>query len=157
MTIFSDGRDILAVIDTMIFVPAIAGAPDEASFYSMAIKKCWKFVFSTEISEQYQSIMRLYGYPGAAVQMELGKLYSMNKYRESKHDPALVPSHIAPRKDRHIVAPCLEGIANVLVTEDGGILEKAPAILAATGAVTLNLAAASAKLKTMRDCLSAAY
>jgi predicted nucleic acid-binding protein len=157
MTIFGDDRDILAVIDTMIFVPAIAGAPEESRFYSTAIQKCWKFVFSIPISEQYQKIMHLYGYPGAAVQLELSKLSLMNKYRESTFDPENVPPNLAPRKDRHIVAPCLNGQANLIVTDDEGILEKADAIRVATGGLVLSLSQASLELKTMRNCLPSAY
>jgi hypothetical protein len=89
--------------------------------------------------------------------MELSKLYTMNKYRESDHDPELVSTHLAPRKDRHIVAPCLEGLANVLVTEDGGILERASKILELTGAKTFSLAAAFKELDLMKDCLPPAY
>src|SRR5690242_1736359 len=101
MTIFKDNRQIFAVIDTMIFVPAISCAPNEARLYALAIQKCWKFVFSEPIAEQYQSVMHRYGYPGVAVQMELSKLSAMNKYRFSYLSPDAVSLDIAPRKDRH--------------------------------------------------------
>lgn len=157
MTIFKDDRQIFAVVDTMIFVPAISGAPEEAAFYISAIQKCWKFVFSEPISEQYQKIMHLYGYPGTAVQLELSKLFAMNKYRESTFDPEKVGLNLAPRKDRHVVAPCLERVANVLVTEDGGLLCHADVIRAASGAVVLSMSEASQELRIMRSCLPEAY
>src|SRR5579859_1050160 len=83
MTIFPKNSETLAVIDTMLFVRAVASLPEEARFYAMAIRKCWKFVFSVHITDQYQEVINKYGHPGSVIQLELSKLQVMNKYRTS--------------------------------------------------------------------------
>src|SRR5260370_11677475 len=130
--------DIRAVIDTNIFVRALACLEPESTFYTSAIRICWKLVISEHIAEEYRRVINEYGYPAVAVIHEINKLHSINKYRPSKADPNTVSSDLAPRKDRHIVAPCLEGRANLIVTHDGGIHEKKEKIAAATGAEVLH-------------------
>jgi predicted nucleic acid-binding protein len=154
MTILPKNREIFAVLDTMVFVRAVASLPDEARFYAMAIRKCWKFVFSDHITEQYQAVMNKYGHSGTVIQLELAKLGAMNKYRVSMIPPESISLELAPRKDRHVVAPCVGGIANVLVTEDGGILEKRGIIKIQTGAHVVTMQEAVTALTAMPDCPS---
>jgi len=103
-------------------------------------------VVSEQISAEYQRVIHEYGYRAEVVLLEMFKLDHMNKYRPSTLDPELVDDDLAPRKDRHIVAPCLEGKANLIVTLDGGILEKKKRIKEATGAEVLALQEAQARL-----------
>ncbi len=131
--------DIRVVVDTNIFVPAIAGEEREAQFYNAAIRTCWKLVVSDQIIEEYGRVIHQFGYRTDAVFLELSKLDSMNKYRCSGVNPDEVGPDLAPRKDRHIVAPCLGRDANVIVTHDGGILERKRIILETTGAQVFNL------------------
>jgi predicted nucleic acid-binding protein len=138
--------DIRVVIDTNIFVRALACLEPESSFYTSAIRTCWKLVISEHIAEEYRRVINEYGYPAEAVIHEMNKLYAINKYRPSEADPNTVSDDLAPRKDRHIVAPCLEGKANLIVTHDGGILEKELKIKDVTGAEVLPLAKALARL-----------
>lgn len=145
-------RDIRAVIDTMIFVPAIAAFEEEGAFYLTARRKCWKFVFSRWIIEEYERRMKIFGYPSVAILRELDTLRVMNKYRSCKMDPVDVPDELAPRKDRHIVSPCIHSGANVIVSNDGKIFERREAIHKKTGAVVLRLPEAMKALKEMDDC-----
>jgi putative PIN family toxin of toxin-antitoxin system len=138
--------DIRVVIDTNIFVPALACREPASGFYTSAIRTCWKVVFSEQISEEYQRVIHEYGYRADVVLMEMAKLDHMNKYRSSNLDPDLVDDDLAPRKDRHIVAPCLEKKANLIVTLDDGILEKKERIKEVTGAEVLGLQEAQARL-----------
>ena len=143
--------DIRAVIDTNIFVPAIAGEEPEAGFYCGAIRVCWKVVLSEHIAEEYRRVINEYGYRADVVIHELNKLYAMNKYRVSGADPETVGDELAPAGDRHIVAPCKERLANLIVTHDGGILAKKARILVETGAEVLTLAEAQARLRASAD------
>lgn len=138
--------DVRVVIDTNIFVRALACIEPESSFYTNAIRTCWKLVVSEEITAQYQNVIHEYGYRADVVIHEMSKLYSMNKYRASNADSNTVGDDIAPRKDRHIVAPCLEQKANLIVTHDGGILQMRQQIQHATGAEVLSLQEAQARL-----------
>lgn len=140
------GTDVRVVVDTNIFVPAIAGIEPEARFYTSAIRTCWKLVLSDCIAEEYRKVINEYGYRADVVVLELSKLHHMNKYRHSDADPETVEEALAPRKDRHIVAPCKEGRANLIVTHDSGILEKKTLIKNATTAEVLTLAEAQRKL-----------
>jgi len=140
--------DVRVVIDTNIFVRALACLEPESSFYTNAIRTCWKLVVSEQITAQYQSVIHEYGYRADVVIHEMSKLHSMNKYRESSADPSVVGDDLAPRKDRHIVAPCVERKANVIVTHDGGILDMKGQIKDATGAEVLSLHEARARLGT---------
>ena len=142
----SQKPDVRVVIDTNIFVRALACLEPESSFYTSAIRTCWKLVISEHIAEEYRRVINEYGYPADAVIHEINKLYSINKYRPSCADPNTVGDDLAPRKDRHIVAPCLERKANLIVTHDGGIHEKKKGITAATGAEVLYLNEAQARL-----------
>ncbi len=138
--------DIRVVIDTNIFVRALACHQPESGFYTSAIRTCWKLVVSEQISEEYQRVIHEYGYRAEVVLLEMFKLDHMNKYRSSNLDPDLVDDDLAPRKDRHIVAPCLERKANLIVTLDDGILKKKGRIREATGAEVLGLQEAQARL-----------
>jgi hypothetical protein len=48
----------------------------------------------------------------------------MGKYKHSTAYAGLVDEGIAPRKDKHIVAPCLQKEANTIITHDRGLLQK---------------------------------
>ncbi len=138
--------DIRVVVDTNVFVPALAGLEPEARFYNGAIRTCWKLVFSEQIQEEYERVINEYGYRADVVIHEMSKLYSMNKYRTSGADPNGVADELAPRKDRHIVAPCVEGKANLIVTHDHGLLERKQTIRGVTGAEVLALDEAQARV-----------
>ena len=144
--------DTLAVLDTQIFVPALASQSEEARFYACAIRKCWKFVFSQQITDEYQRVIQEYGFTGAVVIQELNKLYEMNKYRKSDGDLDRVTDDLAPRKDRHIVAPCVFGHATVIVSNDRGILQRKLQIEARTRARVFSMLDAEQLLKTLPDC-----
>jgi predicted nucleic acid-binding protein len=152
MTTLPRNRQVLAVVDTQVFVKALASRPHEARFYACAIQKCWKFVFSTHITNEYQRVLQEYGFRGDVVIHELNKLYAMNKYRESEADPELVPDGLAPRKDKHIIAPCMAGDANVVITDDGGIQQLRNRITIETGAVVLSRLEAEELLGPIPDC-----
>ena len=156
MTTLPKNRQILAVVDTQVFVRALASQPHEARFYACAIQKCWKFVFSSHITNEYQRVLQEYGFRGDVVIHELNKLHAMNKYRGSDADPESVPDGLAPRKDRHIIAPCMAGNANVVVTDDGGIWRLRQSIIAETGAVVLTRAEAERLLDPIPNCVSGA-
>lgn len=144
--------DILAVVDTQIFVPALASQTEEARFYACAIRKCWKFVFSTCITQEYQRVVQEFGFTGDIVIHELNKLHAMNKYRISDGDPDIITDDLAPRKDRHIVAPCIFGHATVIVSNDRGIQSRKAKIEAESGAAVLTMSAAEEALRAMPDC-----
>jgi len=146
----SQKTDIRVVIDTNIFVRALACLEPESTFYTSPIRICWKLVISEHIAEEYRRVINEYGYPADAVIHEINKLCSINKYRPSDADPNTVSDNLAPRKDRHIVAPCLEGKANLIVTHDGGIHEKEKRIAAVTGAEVLHLNEAQARLHALQ-------
>jgi hypothetical protein len=103
-----------AVVDAQIFVPALASAPQEASLYNAALFKCWKVVVSASITEEYQRVLNKLGFPGDIVYFEMSRLQVMNKLRMCECDHESLPDELAPRKDRHIVAPCVGGYANVI-------------------------------------------
>src|SRR5260370_36085603 len=100
--------DIRAVIDTNIFVRALACLEPESTFYTSAIRICWKLVISEHIAEEYRRMINEYGHPAVAVIHEIKKLHSINKYRPSKADPNTATANRAPRKDSNIEAPGLE-------------------------------------------------
>jgi predicted nucleic acid-binding protein len=152
MTLPKKNGDILAVIDTHIFVPALASQPAEARFYACAILKCWKFVFSESITAEYQKVVQKFGFRGDVIIHELNKLYAMNKYRESGGDPAGVTDDLAPEDDRHIIAPCVHGHATVVVSNERGIQQRKAQIRAKTGARVLTMAEAEKELGPMPDC-----
>jgi predicted nucleic acid-binding protein len=143
---------VCAVIDANVFVPAIAYTEPECAFYNSALRKCWKIVISDEIRKEYGRVIANYGYRPDVVIHELNKLYAMNKYRESKSDSAAIGDDLAPRKDRHIVAPCLAQDANVIVTHDRGIHERKNTILSVTGANVLRVNEAQILLDGSEDC-----
>lgn len=143
-------RDVLAVIDTQIMVPAFAFRDPHHAFYLKAIRKCWKFVFSDPIMEEYQRVIQEYGFRGDVVIHELHKLYAMNKYRVSRADHNIIGEDLAPRKDKHIVAAC--DIANILVSGDRGILARKQIIQERLGAEVLSLETATEKLDGSTDC-----
>ena len=146
--------EIRVVVDTNVFVPALAGREPEASFYSAAIRQCWKFVVSDQILEEYRRVIQKFGFRADVVIHAVSMLYAMEKYRSSKASPEAVPDELAPPKDRHIVAPCLEGKANLIVTHDGGILAKKQKILELSGARVLALHEAQAQLDTSTEASS---
>lgn len=135
-----------AVIDTNIFVPAIAGATQEAGCYAALVRKCWKVVSSAHIAEEYQRVIRKYGYSSDAVLMEFCKLEAMNKFRECEVGLDDVGEDLAPRKDRHIVAPCKAGHADVIITHDRGLHQRKGRIFEVTRARVLSLSEAQALL-----------
>lgn len=142
--------DVRAVFDTNIFVPAIAGLEPESRIYSGAIRTCWNLVVSEQIIEEYQRVMHEYGYPSFAIVHEIAKLCTMEKCRHSQANTALVGEDLAPRKDKHIVAPCLQKEANVIVTHDPGILQRKDVIAARTGAEVLSPQEATSRLTAGR-------
>jgi predicted nucleic acid-binding protein len=144
--------DVVAVVDTQVFVRAIASQPNEARFYARAIQKCWKFAFSEQITEEYQRVLQVYGFRGDVVIHKLNKLHAMNKYRVSHVNPEVVPDDLAPRKDRHVIAPCLGGDANVVVSNDRGVHGCKQQIQARTKAIVLTSAEAEKMLDSMPDC-----
>ena len=140
------GSEVVAVIDTNVFVPAVAGREPECRFYNGAIRRCWKVVISEFIRQEYEQVIVEYGFRPDVIIHELHKLYAMNKYRVSNANPDEIGEELAPRKDRHIVAPCRE-IANLIVTHDRGIIERKGRILSETRALVMTLAEAQAKLE----------
>lgn len=140
------------VIDTLLFVPALAAAPDEARIYNLLLRKCCKLVVSPQIREQYFSVMERFGAPGGMVFIELSKLQVLNKLRECDESPEGVSEKLAPRKDRHIVAPCLNGYANYVISSDRGIVERRETIRQQTGARVLNLMEAEQEFSGKPDC-----
>jgi|HubBroStandDraft_3_1064219.scaffolds.fasta_scaffold104940_2 predicted nucleic acid-binding protein len=141
-----------AVFDTLLFVPAMAFAPQEAHVYALLLRKCCKVVVSDQITAQYYSVMNSRGYPGDAIFHEITRLQTMNKLRRSTHNPDDVPGDLAPRKDRHIVAPCLDGTANYIISGDRGLLEKRERIRQQTGARVLDLREAELEFAAKDDC-----
>jgi predicted nucleic acid-binding protein len=140
------------VIDTMLFVPAMAQAHEESRVYTLLLRKCCKVVISDQIVEQYQSVMNAFGYPGAAILMELNRLQIMNKLRRCDEPPDHVSDDLAPRKDRHIVAPCLRGYAQYVISGDRGIKERRERIRQRTGARVLDLEEAEREFNAKTDC-----
>ena len=143
--------EVRAVIDSQIMVPAIAGKEPQHSFYMLAIQRCWKFVFSELIVEEYIRVIQEYGFRGEVVIHELNKLNAMNKYRSSRADHQIVGEELAPRKDKHIVAAC-QDVANVLVSSDCGVLERKNTIESRLGVQVMSLEVAHSRLNTMSDC-----
>jgi predicted nucleic acid-binding protein len=140
------------VVDTNIFVPALAYAPEESRVYALLIRKCCKVVVSGHITQQYQSVMNKFGYPGDVIFQEFGRLQIMNKLRECDESPDDVSEELAPRKDKHIVAPCLRGYAHYIISEDAGIKAKGERIRQQTGARVLDLQEAEREFDTKPDC-----
>jgi len=140
------------VIDTLLFVPAMASARNEARIYSLLLRKCCKVVVSEQIIEQYRTVMNQLGYPGDAVYHEISRLQIMNKLRTSSEPEDSVPEELAPRKDRHIVAPCLNGRAHYLISGDRGILARRERISQQTGARVLDLHEAEQEFGGKFDC-----
>jgi predicted nucleic acid-binding protein len=132
-------------------VPAFALRHPEHAFYANAIRKCWKFVFSEPILEEYQRVMKKFGFPGYVVALELQKLCAMKKCRMSRADHNIISEDLAPRKDKHIVAAC-QDIANVLVSSDRGILECKETIEQRLRVEVLSLEMATRKLDRSADC-----
>ncbi|HEY1939569.1 MAG TPA: hypothetical protein VGJ33_16685 [Candidatus Angelobacter sp.] len=143
--------EIRAVVDSQIMVPAIAGKEPEHGFYMLAIQRCWKFVFSELIVEEYQRVIQDYGFRGDVIIHELNKLHAMNKYRTSRADHHVVGEELAPRKDKHIVAAC-QDVANVLVSSDRGVLARRDTIERRLGIQVMSLEAACIRLNTMPNC-----
>jgi predicted nucleic acid-binding protein len=140
------------VIDTLLFVPAMASAECEARVYTLLLRKCCKVVVSQEITEQYHKVMNDFGYPGDVIFHELTRLQTMNKLRKSARDSDGLPEELAPRKDRHIVAPCLDGSVKYLISSDRGILARRDAILTQTGTRVLDLQEAEREFNKRGDC-----
>lgn len=138
--------DVRAVVDANIFVPAIACSEPEARFYAAAVRVCWKLVFSEPIIEEYEQLMLKYGHPFGVIRIELSKLQVLNKYRCCETDVNDIGEDLAPRKDRHIVAPCRGGYANAIITRDRGIHQRKAIILTETRARVLSLEEAQALL-----------
>ena len=141
------------VVDTNVFVPAMAHAQEESRVYSLLLRKCCKVVVSGQITEEYQSVMNKFGYPGDAIFQELSRLKMMNKLRECDESPDGVSEDLAPRKDKHIVAPCLRGYAHYIISGDAGIKEKGESIRRQTGARVLDLKEAEREFDANPDCL----
>lgn len=140
------------IVDTNIFVPAMAYAPEESRVYALLIRKCCKVVVSEHITEQYQDVMNKFGYPGDVIFQELSRLQMMNKLRQCDESPDGVPEDLAPRKDKHIVAPCLRRYAHYIISEDGGIKAKRERIRQQTGASVLDLHEAEREFNAKPDC-----
>lgn len=140
------------VIDTLLFVPALAFAADEARIYALLLRKCCKVVVSEHITFQYQSVMNAWGYSGDAIFTEISRLQIMNKLRYCEEPPGNVGEDLAPRKDRHIVAPCLRGYAHYIISGDRGIKQRGDVIRERTGARVLDLAEAEREFNRRSDC-----
>ena len=143
--------EVRAVVDSQIMVPAIAGKEPQHGFYMLAIQRCWKFVFSDLIVEEYQRVIQEYGFRGEVIIHELNKLHAMNKYRTSRADHHVVDEELAPRKDKHIVAAC-QDIANVLVSSDRGVLARRDTIERRLGVQVMSLEIACNRLKITPEC-----
>ncbi len=148
---YQASHEILAVIDTQIMVPAIALKDPEHGFYVSAIRKCWKFVFSEEIIQEYQRVIKEYGMRGDVVHHELIKLYHMNKYRTSRADTMPIGEELSPRKDKHIIGAC-QDVANTIVSNDRGILQRSHVIQERLMARVISLQSAIQELATRPDC-----
>ncbi len=144
-------REVLAVIDTQVMIPAFAYHDPQHAFYLMAIRKCWKFVFSDQIIEEYQRVIQNFGFRGEVVIHELNKLQAMNKCRISRADHQIVGDDLAPRKDKHIVAVC-QDIATVLVSNDRGILQRKELIEKRLGVAVHSVEMALQVLGNSPDC-----
>jgi predicted nucleic acid-binding protein len=140
------------VIDTMLFVPALAHQRDEARVYNLLLSKCCKVVVSEQITEQYESVMNKYGFPGVAIFLELSRLEVMNKLRRSDEPADAISEELAPRKDKHIVAPCINRYAHYIISDDRGILERGETIRRQTGARVLSILEAEREFGEKLDC-----
>jgi predicted nucleic acid-binding protein len=140
------------VLDTNVFVLAMAHAQEESRVYSLLLRKCCKVVVSGQITEEYQSVMNKFGYPGNTIFQELSRLKMMNKLRECDESPDSVSEDLAPRKDKHIVAPCLRGYTHYIISTDGGIKAKGESIRRHTGARVLDLQEAEREFNAKPDC-----
>jgi len=131
----------------------MAHSDRESRIYALLLRKCCKVVVSTHITDEYQSVMTKFGYSGNPVLMELLRLGAMNKLRECNHPPPDdIPDELAPRKDRHIIAPCVSGYAHYIISTDRGIQERREAIERQTGARVLNLEQAEHEFGGREDC-----
>jgi predicted nucleic acid-binding protein len=143
------------VIDTNVFVPAIACQEPESQCYATLLRKCWKVVFSEQIVEEYQRVLEKFGYRPAVIQLEMSKLAAMNKYREcvvSTEEIEQIGEELSPRKDRHIIAPCKKRCATIILTHDSGIQERKDEILRQTGAKVLSVVEAQVFLNAAQGC-----
>ena len=140
------------VVDTNVFVPAMAHFKEESRVYALLLRKCCKVVVSGDIAEEYQSVMFTFGYPGAVILQEFSRLQMMNKLRKCDESPDAVSEDLAPRKDKHIVAPCLRGYAHYIISGDGGIKAKRETIRKQTGARVLDLQEAEKEFDARPDC-----
>ncbi|MFI5088492.1 MAG: PIN domain-containing protein [Terriglobales bacterium] len=141
------------VVDAQVFVPAMAHSEEESRIYALLLRKCCKVVVSTHITDEYQSVMTKFGYSGTPVLMELNRLATMNKLRECNHPPPDdIPEELAPRKDRHIIAPCMSGYANYIISTDRGIQERREEIHRRTGARVLDLDQAEREFGSRDNC-----
>jgi ribosomal protein S8 len=136
----------------MLFVPAMAHAPDESRVYALLLRKCCKVVVSEQITEQYCKVMNKYGFPAVAIHHEINRLGVMNKLRSCDEPAESVSEELAPRKDKHIVAPCLRGYAHYIISDDRGILARRETIRRQTGGQVLNLREAEREFGGKADC-----
>jgi predicted nucleic acid-binding protein len=140
------------VVDTNVFVPAMAHSEEESRVYALLLRKCCKVVISVHITAEYQSVMNTFGYPGNMIFLEIGRLQVMNKLRECDESPDGVSEDLAPRKDKHIVAPCLRRYAHYIISGDAGIKAKRETIRRQTGARVLDLQEAEREFSAKADC-----
>lgn len=96
--------------------------------------------------------MNKFGYPADAIWHELNRLYAMNKLREFGDTPGDIADDLAPRKDQHIVAPCLAGFAHYIISGDRGIIARRERIRELTGARVLNSQEAEREFAAKVDC-----
>jgi predicted nucleic acid-binding protein len=148
----SRASECRVVVDTLLFVPALAHSPEESRIYALLLRKCCKVVVSVHITEQYQAVMNKFGYPSGVILQELYRLQIMNKLRECGESPDGVSEELAPRKDRHIIAPCLNGYAHYVISGDRGIRLRRDKILEETGARVLDLREAEREFNCRSDC-----
>jgi hypothetical protein len=130
----------------------MAHAQEESRVYALLLRKCCKVVISGHITAEYQSVMNTFGYPGNMIFLEIGRLQIMNKLRECDESPDGVSEDLAPRKDKHIVAPCLRRYAHYIISGDAGIKEKGETIRIRTGAKVLDLHEAEREFAAKPDC-----
>jgi predicted nucleic acid-binding protein len=141
--------DTGSVVDANVFVPALAGKHGESVFLSSAIRAGWMIVVNDALIDEYIRLVNKHGFPASVVHAELWKLQDMKKLLRSTAPWEDIDEDLAPRKDRHVVAPAKSREANRIVTHDRGIHALKENIRRVTKAVVLYPAEATKEI--LRD------